>query len=148
MIERFLIVLLLLMIGSGAYAAFRRAHLRRLNRRTAAAGQPTLLYFGSDKCAACPVQVRYLEELAQRWPGRLAIRKIDAEREPEKAAEYGVFTLPTTLVIDETGAVKQINYGLTSAHKLSRQVAGLQEQVAGDPVPSHPSPWHRVIPGE
>jgi len=130
MIERFLIVLLLALIGSGAYALFKRVHVRRLNRVTAGAGQPTLLYFGSDSCAACPVQVRYLDELAQRWPGRLAICHIDAGREPEKAAEFGVFTLPTTLIVDETGAVRQINYGLTSAHKLSQQVAGLQAATA------------------
>jgi thiol-disulfide isomerase/thioredoxin len=134
MIERFLIVLLMVVIGMGAYAAFRQMHMRRLNRVTAAAGQPTLLYFGSDSCAACPVQVRYLDDLAQRWPGRLAIRKIDAEREPEKTAEYGVFTLPTTLILDEMGAVRQINYGLTSVHKLSQQVAGLQTASSKSPI--------------
>lgn len=142
MIERFLIVLLLVIIGSGAYVAFKHVHIRRLNQLTAAAGQPTILFFGSDSCAACPVQVRYLDELAQRWPGRLAIRHIDAGREPEKAAEYRVFTLPTTLIIDETGAVKQINYGLTTAHKLRQQVAGLQ----ADHVTL--SPGHFATPGE
>ncbi|HEX6387120.1 MAG TPA: thioredoxin family protein [Anaerolineae bacterium] len=126
MVERFLIVLLLIMIGAAAYAAFRQAHLHRLNRVAAAVGQPLLLYFGSDSCAACPVQARYLDELAQRWHGRLAIRKIDAGREPEKAAAYGVFTLPTTVIVDEMGVVQQVNYGLTSAHKLGRQVADLQ----------------------
>lgn len=130
MIERFLIVLLLTAIGLGAYALFRQIHMRRLSHITATSGQPTLLYFGSDNCAACPAQARYLDELAQRWRGRLAIRKIDAEREPEKAAEYRVFTLPTTLIIDETGAVRQINYGLTSARKLNQQVATLQTVTA------------------
>lgn len=141
MIERFLIVLLLIVIGMGAYAAFSQIHMRRLKQVTPASCQPTLLYFGSDSCAACPVQVRYLDELAQRWPGRVTIRKIDAEREPEKAAEYGVFTLPTTLIVDEMGVVKQINYGVASVHKLSQQVAGLQ--IAGSK-----SPYHLVIPGE
>lgn len=126
MIERFLIVLLLALIGSAVYAVVRQTHVRRLNGNIVATGQPLLLYFGSDSCAACPVQARYLDELAQRWYGRLAIRKIDAGREPEKAAAYGVFTLPTTIIVDEMGVVQQVNYGLTSAHKLRRQVADLQ----------------------
>jgi hypothetical protein len=47
---------------------------------------------------------------------------VDTELEPEKAATYGVFTLPTTLVIDQQGDVKFINYGLTNSFRLAQQL--------------------------
>jgi hypothetical protein len=50
---------------------------------------------------------------------------VDADVEPEKAARYSVFTLPTTILVDEAGVVRQINYGLTHTSRLSQQVAKL-----------------------
>jgi thioredoxin 1 len=124
-VERLLIALLLVLLASGAYLAFKQAHVRRLGRLRAVTGQPTLLYFQSDQCAACPMQARYLEQLGQAWAGRLSIQKVDADTEPEEAARYGVFTLPTTILVDEAGVVRQINYGLTHTSRLSQQVAKL-----------------------
>jgi thioredoxin-like negative regulator of GroEL len=71
------------------------------------------------------MQARYLEQLGQAWVGRLSIQKVDADTEPEEAARYGVFTLPTTILVDEAGVVRQINYGLTHTSRLSQQVANL-----------------------
>ena len=122
MIERLLIVLILTLVGSVVYTAVRQLHMRRLGRKTAGNGRPTLLYFRSEHCAPCVTQSRYLEQVAQKWNGRLAIHKIDADAEPEKAQQFGVFTLPTTILIDKLGAVRQINYGLTNDQKLSQQL--------------------------
>jgi len=123
MIERLIISLAVVMAGTAVYLLFRRLHLWRLNRQNAAGtGQPLLLYFSSEGCAACPTQGRYLEQLAAVWNGRFTLRKIDADVEPETAVQYGVFTLPTTILVDGHGAVRQINYGLTNAHKLAKQL--------------------------
>ena len=64
----------------------------------------------------------YLEVLEQKFQDKFALQKIDTDLEPEKAAKYGVFTLPTTLVIDQQGDVKYINYGLTNTFRLSQQL--------------------------
>lgn len=129
MIERVLITTLLIMLGSTAYATFKRRHVRVLGDLATAASAglatPTILYFASDSCAACPSQARYLEHLLAQWPDGLAIQKIDTEVEPETAVKYGVFTLPTTILIDQQGDVREINYGLTHTHKLNQQVASL-----------------------
>lgn len=125
MTERILLTIILLALGAGAYLLLRRVHVWRLNRQVAAADvgeRPSLLYFGSDNCAACPTQARYLEQVGAQWNGRLAIRKIDADREPEQAQSFGVLTLPTTIVLDPAGRVRDVNYGLTNAHKLSAQI--------------------------
>ena len=126
MIERVLITSLLVLLGTTAYATFKRRHVRVLgDLETAVTASPTILYFASESCAACPSQARYLDQLVSLWQDRLVIQKIDTEVEPETAAKYGVFTLPTTILIDQQGDVREINYGLTHTHKLTQQVASL-----------------------
>lgn len=123
MIERLLLTLLIIGLSLAVYGLGRWLHLRRLEQATAPqAERPTLLYFASDACAACPTQARYLEQLAQSWHGRFHLQKIDADREPDKAAQYKVFTLPTTILLDAQGVARSINYGLTHSHKLAQQL--------------------------
>ena len=74
--------------------------------------------------AASPVVRKRLifGELENEWTGRFRLEKIDAELEPEKARQYQVMTLPTTIMVDTSGAIKHINYGLTSTRNLARQL--------------------------
>lgn len=122
MFERLLIVSLFALVGFATYLIFKQTQLRRLSQVTGDVRMPTLLYFRSDTCAVCPTQARYLQQLAQTWPGRLVIQEIDADIEREKASQYGILTLPTTIIVDGTGAVREINYGLTNAARLTRQL--------------------------
>lgn len=123
MIERLLFTLLIIGTSLAIYGLARWLHLRRLRRDIPAqADSPTLLYFGSQTCAVCPAQARYLEQLAQSWNGRFHLQTIDADKEPDKAAQYNVFTLPTTILLDAQGVARSINYGLTHSHKLARQL--------------------------
>jgi len=121
MAERVFIVVLLVLVGAAVYWAFRYQHMRQL-KIDLAEDRPTVLYFQSDHCSPCMTQAHYLEILERQYQDKFAMRKIDTELEPEKAAKYGVFTLPTTLVVDRQGEVKFINYGLTNTFRLSRQL--------------------------
>ena len=121
MLERLLLVTLLALIGATLFVAFRFRHMRRL-KIGLVGDRPMLLYFRSDNCGPCITQAHYLEILAEKFQGRFALQKVDTELEPEKAASYGVFTLPTTLVIDQQGEVKFINYGLTNTLRLAQQL--------------------------
>lgn len=125
MLERVLIVAVLIAAGYGAYFLFKQAHMRRLQPERERTGRPRLLYFRSDYCAPCLTQARFLEELPDGVKQRVAIEKIDVERETETASRYGVFTLPTTLLLDDEGSIRHVNYGLADAGKLARQVKGL-----------------------
>ena len=130
MLERLALVLVLAAAGVAAYALLRQLHLRRMP--TVAAAGPTLLYFRADSCAVCPAQGRYVDQLAAQWAD-LTIERIDAERDPDTAARYRVFSLPTTVLIDGRGKVRHVNYGLTDAHKLGRQLAQLVDLSENDP---------------
>ncbi len=124
MVERVVIVILLILVGAAFYWAFKYQHMRRL-KINLAEDRPTLLYFQSDHCSPCMAQAHYLELLERQYPDSFAMRKIDTEQEPEKAAKYGIFTLPTTLVIDRQGEIKFINYGLTNSFRLSQQLESI-----------------------
>ena len=124
MLERLALILVLTAAAVVAYRLVRLVHMRRM-APAPVAGRPTLLYFRADHCAVCPTQSRYVDQLAAQWDGH--IERIDAERDPATAARYRVFTLPTTVLIDGGGQVRHVNYGLTDAHKLGRQVADLTQ---------------------
>jgi thioredoxin-like negative regulator of GroEL len=128
--ERLLIILFLLVISTGVLTAVKQTHMRRVNRRTAVVptNQPALLYFRSDTCAVCPTQARYVEQVMANGAGgngRVILHTINVDDQPDQAQRYGVMTLPTTMLLDATGQVRQINYGLTPAPKLAQQLQTL-----------------------
>jgi thioredoxin 1 len=132
MFERVALVVALSIAAFAIFYTLRFLHLRRMPPAVEGAGTPALLYFRSDSCAACPAQGRIIDELAAQWPGRLRVERVDAARDPETAARYSVFTLPTTVLIDGDGRVRQVNYGLTDANKLGRQLADLWQPATGE----------------
>ena len=126
--ERIAILIVFALVSTAVYLAVKQGHRRQLGRVTTVANTPTLLYFGSESCTACPAQWRYLEQLKGMWSERLTIESIDAEHEPDKAAQYHIFTLPTTVLVDKAGVVREINYGLTHTQKLKKQLEGISGQ--------------------
>jgi thiol-disulfide isomerase/thioredoxin len=122
-----LLTVLLIALGFGAYAMGQRWHLRRASHQTGPvrSGRPAVLYFRSDHCAPCATQWRFLEQVQAQFGDGLAIEKIDADLESEKTERFGVFTLPTTLLMDARGVVRHANYGLADTRKLGAQVQGL-----------------------
>jgi len=132
MTERIAILIIFALVSMAVYLAVKQGHRRQLGRLTAVANTvtnaPTLLYFGSESCAACPAQWRYLEQLQGMWSGRLTIESIDAAQEPDKAAQFRIFTLPTTILVDKAGVVREINYGLTHTQKLKKQLEGISNR--------------------
>jgi thioredoxin-like negative regulator of GroEL len=126
MIERVALLVSLSLAAVAAYYALRAVHVRRMQPAAPAETVlPSLLYFRADSCAVCPAQGRAIDQLTGQWAGRVSIRHIDAEREPEVAAGYRVFTLPTTILLDGDGRVRQVNYGLADERKLDRQLRHL-----------------------
>jgi thiol-disulfide isomerase/thioredoxin len=126
MFERLLLTMIVALLGMVAFTTIRYWHMRRASKATATdltpVDRPTLLYFRSDSCAPCVTQAHYLQALEGRYGSRVTIHKVDADLEPELASRYGIFTLPTTLIVDRSGEVRHINYGLTATKKLAQQL--------------------------
>jgi thioredoxin 1 len=125
-IERLLVTILLGGLGVAIFLVFRSWHLHQVQKETITPAVqtdgPVIMYFRSDSCAPCRTQNQYLTDLEESYGARMAIQKIDVDDNKEMAGRFGVFTLPTTLVLDRAGKVHYINYGLTATNKLARQM--------------------------
>ena len=133
MLERLILVILVGAAFVFAFYGLRYWHVRRMRPVHSGATSPTLLYFRGDHCAVCPAQARAIEQFVARQINDLRIETIDAERDPETAARYNVFTLPTTIWLDGDGLIRHVNYGLTDANKLDRQLTSLVERNVAAP---------------
>jgi thioredoxin 1 len=126
MIERLILTMILALLGLAAFTTIRYWHMRRASKvngpNPTPNDRPTLLYFRSESCGPCVTQAHYLQALERNYGGRVTIQKVDADIEPELASRYGIFTLPTTLIVDRSGEVRHINYGLTATNKLASQL--------------------------
>ena len=126
LIERLLLTIFIILISLAIFMVYRYLHLRRLRTVALAPGpargRPMVLYFRSDSCAPCQTQAPYLRDLEETYGSRLSVQMIDADINKDMASRFGVITLPTTLILDRSGEVKHINYGLTTTSKLSQQM--------------------------
>jgi thioredoxin-like negative regulator of GroEL len=91
---------------------------------------PSILYFTGVNCTICHTAQRpALRTLAAGLGEAIEIREIDIAVEPALARQYRVMSLPTTIVLDPSGQVTEINVGFASGDTLRRQLVD-----AGMPV--------------
>jgi len=123
------VIAIAVLLGVAAILAVQQGRQHHLvgRRVQAQAGTPTLpaiLYFTGEACSICKTaQTPALRTLEESLGGRVSVREIDVAREPELARAYRVLTLPTTVVLDASGAVADINVGFAAADKLRGQLA-------------------------
>lgn len=122
MMDRIWIALVVIAAGVGMYLWLQARQRARASAAFQPTGKPTVLYFRSDACAPCAAQSRFLEQVRMEFGDRVAFEKIDADVDRERADRFGVFTVPTTLVVDAAGQVRHANYGLAEPAKLSAQL--------------------------
>ncbi len=72
----------------------------------------TLVDFWAEWCGPCRMMVPILEELAEEYEGKVKVRKVNVDVEPDLAARYDVMAIPTLLVFKE-GEVQKKFVGVT-----------------------------------
>jgi thiol-disulfide isomerase/thioredoxin len=128
---RFIITVGIIFFGLGVYwlvnqhlLARARDHANTLPEPLQ--NKPTIVYFTTPDCAPCKtVQRPALQRLTDLLGERLHIIEIDATQHPEVAQKWGVLSVPTTFLLDEKGAAKYVNNGVTRLEKLLEQVKSL-----------------------
>jgi thioredoxin-like negative regulator of GroEL len=116
--------LLLYWLANRLVLARARSHAHNLP--AARRGRPVLLYFSSPTCAPCrTVQRPAIQRLSEMVAGRLEVVEIDASERPELASQWGVLSVPTTLVIDAHGKPRHVNHGVAPVEKLLSQIQDL-----------------------
>lgn len=135
MVERILIAVGLVLAGMMAYWLVLRVQQRTVAQQARAGGRAeraALLVFTSPTCAPCKLQqLPIVNRLMADWSDRIDVRVIDVTEQPDVAQQYGVWSLPTSIVLKADRAVVAINQGVAHEHKLREQFA---RAIAGQAV--------------
>lgn len=136
MLERAVFAGLLAVALVIGYLWLKRGQLQRVARHGAAdpllaglrPGVPAIVYFTTPNCAPCRFQQKpALAKLhAELGDGGIQIIEVDAAVQPDDAKRWGVFTAPTTFILNDTGAPVTVNHGVADARKLAQQVRDAQ----------------------
>jgi thioredoxin 1 len=78
---------------------------------------PVLIDFWAPWCGPCRMQGPMLDEVAKQVGDTALIAKVNVDEEPSLAAEFGVQSIPT-LVILKGGKIQQRMVGVQPAHTL------------------------------
>jgi thiol-disulfide isomerase/thioredoxin len=130
MIERIGLTVLLVTLGWFISRGASRLILRRRVPGVAGyqPGLPAILFFTSPDCAPCEtIQRPEIAQVREYYGEQLQVIEIDAPTNPDVADAWGVFTLPTTFVIDSRGQPGGVNLGIANAKRLREQLETLGE---------------------
>lgn len=138
MLERVVIALLLLTVGFVAYRLFKRYHIHKATANSLLdpilhhlqPGIPVIVYFTTPGCIPCRTQQQpALHRLQDELGNGIQVVTIDAAENLDAASRWGVFSAPTTFVLDSTRQVRHINHGVADTAALKRQLDTLRATI-------------------
>jgi len=95
------------------------------------AGLPAIVYFSTPHCAPCRTQQRpALDQLLEEWGQAVRVIQVDAIAEPAVADRWGVFSAPTTIVLDRDRIPRHVNRGVALVETLRHQLASVHQAPA------------------
>lgn len=75
--------------------------------------------FYADWCGPCQALAPTMEELEKEHP-EVEFVRVDIDKEPEMAEEYGVMSIPTLVFLDKEGKIKEQLIGLRPKAELEK----------------------------
>lgn len=73
---------------------------------------PVVVDFWANWCQPCLVAEPIIEELAEEYEGKVVIGKLNVDENPQKAAGFGVMSIPTVIGFKEGEEVeRKIGFG-------------------------------------
>jgi thioredoxin 1 len=70
--------------------------------------RPVLLDFYADWCGPCRMVSPIIDEIAEERDDVL-VGKVDVDREPELASRFGVYSIPTLIVLRDGNVVSRVS---------------------------------------
>ena len=80
-----------------------------------------LIDFWADWCGPCRMLSPVVDEIAQEQEGNLKVCKVNVDKEPELAQQFGVMSIPT-LVVMKDGKVVSSSVGVQPKAAILRMV--------------------------
>ncbi len=90
--------------------------LREIESAVRRAQGPIALDFYQASCPPCRVLEPRLERVAQEYAGRVAVYRIDVDRNLPVAERFGVMSLPTVLIVKAGEEVGRLDGLITEAY--------------------------------
>ncbi len=89
---------------------------------------PVLVDLWAEWCAPCHIIAPHLNRIADEYAGRVLVYKLDVDRYPEIAMQYGVQSIPTVLFF-YNGEIKDAIVGAVPYQVIRQKVENLLAQV-------------------
>jgi len=129
-LDRIIIAITIITVLFLLFKLIRVRQLRAARRTASALNTPhesQILYFSSTVCSQCVNQEKVLNEIVVGPEFQdVSLNKYSIEDDAELAQQWGVKTLPTTILLSDFGEVRQINNGLVSTGVLTSQLRELK----------------------
>lgn len=98
-------------------------HLTKENfDETIGTGEPVLVDFWATWCMPCKMLAPVMEELAEKYDGKVTVAKVDVDSEGELAIRYGVMGIPTVILFKFGKEVDKL-VGVQSIEKYENMLA-------------------------
>jgi len=85
---------------------------------------PSVIDFYADWCYPCKMVAPVLEELGQKYSGKVKIFKVNTDRESELASLFGIRSIPSLLFIPKNGK-PQMMVGALSKNQLDQAIQNI-----------------------
>ncbi len=95
--------------------------------------RPVLVDFWADWCSPCKTLMPLLEKLADEYAGGFMLAKVNVDLEPMIAAQFGIQSMPTVVIMKEGQPVD----GFVGAHP-EKEIRALLEKHL-------PKPWEAIL---
>lgn len=118
-----LVALLVVGLAVAAAVGWVRWRDRRLRQRLRLPEGPAVIAFTHRLCAPCRTQqLPALQRLRQLAGPGVRVEVVDVEQQPQVARRFGIFSVPSTVVVGPHGRVVAFNHGFADEVKLLRQL--------------------------
>jgi thioredoxin-like negative regulator of GroEL len=68
------------------------------------------------------VQRPAIQRLQEKIGDQLQVIEVDASDQPDLASQWGILSVPTTIVLDAQGMPRYVNHGVALTQKLYQQI--------------------------